>query len=439
MKSAMKLMCLAVIVGCGAQEGATTQQPAPPAAEVAQPLPETPPPSPITIADPGPVPPEARNLTSGNAAFAADLYTRLAARTSGNLVFSPMSIRAALAMTYGGADGTTATEMATTLHFEGEPDAVHRGYGWSMRHWNETTPRPYTLAVANRLFVDSARTIVPAFEAMTAEHYLAAVQTLDIARDPEASRTTINGWVDRATAHHIREVIPQDGLDPLTALVLVNAVYFEGQWETPFDRDDTKPETFFARGRDAISVPTMSMHQYARVGHHRDGLRTLELPYRGGDYAMTILLPDARDGLPAIERQLSAVKLAHWLGTAGAEGDVDITLPRFELEPELVELRDDLIALGMPSAFDPDRASFHGLLQTEDPVWISKVLHRAMIEVDEQGTVAAAATAVAVDALLGLPPEPVTFHVDHPFLFLLRDRNTGAILFLGRVTDPSQT
>ncbi len=439
---------MTALAGCGAHDGAPLRDPSPPPESHAS----QPPVAPIEPNEPTPndavdeastdraaVPQEARNLTSGNAAFAVDLYARLAARSpNDNIVFSPASIRCALAMTWAAAGGATASEMASTLHFEGDADAVHRGFGWSLRHWNRSTARPYTLTVANRLFVDVTREPTPAFLALTSEHYLAGVERMNVVLDSEAARAAINGWVDRTTEHHIPEIVPPGAIDPSTPLVLVNAVYFEGQWETPFDPADTRPATFHAEGRRAISVPTMSVHTSVRFGHHADGLSIVELPYEGDELALILLVPDRRDGLADVERQLSSIKLAHWLGMASGYTEVDLTLPRFKLEPAAIGLSDELAAMGMPSAFDPDRAELHFNQNAREHPHLRQVLHRAMIEVDEQGTVAAAATAVMAGTGAA-PPQPTQLHVDHPFLFALRDRVTGALLFFGRVVDPRES
>ncbi len=367
-------------------------------------------------------------------AFGCDLYQK--ARTAGgNLVLSPSSIVAALAMTLGGARGRTASQMRRVLHVEGPTEAAVEAAGRLLGGYASGMPG-VTLHLANRLFGDKAYSFDPAFLTHTAEFFGAPLEPVDFKND--RARRRINRWVADQTEGRIEDLIPVGGVDALTRLVLANAIYFFGDWEQPFLPDATRPEPFFA-GPTELRVPMMHQTEelrFARV----DGLRVLELPYRGGDLAMVVALPDAADGLDACEASLSAATIAGWRA-ALSPTRVAVSLPRFQLEPPSLSLREALTALGMPLAFDRDKADFTGIASPPDPderLAISDVFHKAFIKVDEKGTEAAAATgAVMAARSLSVERRPVSFRADHPFMFLLVDRRSGLVLFMGRVCEPA--
>ncbi|AKT38565.1 serpin family protein [Chondromyces crocatus] len=398
-------------------------------------------------AAPRPSPPtegESMDLAASSNAFATDLYAQLRTK-EGNLAFSPASITLALTMTWGGAKGETASQMAKVLHLTGGQDAVFEAAGKQLSVWNDASRTAYTLRVANRLFGEKTFTFEDAFLKKTATSFSAPLEPTDFAssaKAPETARARINGWVEKETQDRIKNLIPSGVLDTSTRLVLVNAIYFLGSWVTPFPKASTRPAPFHGSKGAAKDVPTMNLtshFKYAAV----DGLRVLELPYKGDELSMTLVLPDDKKGLPAVEKQLTADKLSSWI-QAASRAKVNVALPQFELSPSVYALRNPLSTLGMPDAFDERRADFTGIANPTNPsnrLLITQVLHKAFVKVDEQGTEAAAATGVIMGVRSAAPrPEPIVdFHADHPFLFFIRDVRSGMILFVGRVEDPAST
>jgi serpin B len=366
--------------------------------------------------------------------FAVDLYARLRSTEKGNLFFSPQSISTALAVTYAGARGETAEEMARTMHFSLPQDRLPAGYAeltQAVRGGGGT--QSYRLSIANRLWGQRGMSFLDAFVAVTRRDYGAELGLVDFATNAEGARGEINGWVAKETEQKIRDLIPAGVLGPDTRLVLANAIYFRGDWARQFEKSATHEQPFHVSGGTTVAVPLMFAKMTAGFGGQPDvGLKVVELPYKGDDLSMVVLLPDAPEGLAEMEAKLTAESLRQW--TAGlARRDVLVYLPRFSMESGF-GLGSTLAAMGMPLAFS-DRADFSGMNGTRD-LSISAVLHKARVDVDEQGTEAAAATGVAVGVRAVRPEEPPTFRADHPFVFFIRHNPTGAILFLGRVTNP---
>jgi serpin B len=388
-------------------------------------------PRPAAAADPAD--PAAAVASDGNA-FAFDLYGRLRSSQSGNLFFSPQSISTALAMTYGGARGDTAAEMARTLHFSLPQDQLPAAYAALLAKLNGPGgERRYRLSVASRLWAQRGTTFLEPFLTATRKYYGAELGLVDFMKDAESARAEINGWVRKETADKITDLIPPGVLGPATRLVLANAIYFQGTWARQFAKSATHDQPFHASGERTVTVPLMFGKVRAGYAAHADaGLKVLELPYQGDDLSMLILLPDAPDGLPAIEGRLTAEAVGGW--TSGlAREDVLVYLPRFSVESRFA-LAPTLGAMGMPLAFS-DKADFSGMDGQRD-LFVSDVVHKARVDVDEEGTVAAAATGVVVGVMAAVKEAPV-FRADHPFVFLIRHNPTGAILFLGRVADPT--
>jgi len=369
--------------------------------------------------------------------FGLELWKRLPA--SGNQVFSPASITTALAMTWGGAGGETAAQMRKVLHFQGSPADVMKASGDLSASLTDPK-RPVTFRVANRLFGEAGFPFEPAFLAATRAAYGAPLEPLGFAAAPDRARVHINHWVEGQTEKRIRDLIPSGGITEETRLVLANAIYFLGDWQSPFEKESTRPQPFHVSSTGKKDVPTMN--QSAAFRHARGhGLAVLELPYKGGQMSMLVLLPEAVDGLAGLEKDLTAEGLDRLVG-ALAPTRVAVALPKFEVDPQgSLPLADHLKAMGMPLAFDRRRADFTGIANPKNPddrLSIGNVFHKAFVKTDEKGTEAAAATAVVMMRAAGMPaPPPVTFTADHPFLFLIRDTASGAILFLGRVADPS--
>lgn len=368
-----------------------------------------------------------------------DLYRRFCQKP-GNLVISPASLTTALAMTWAGARGETAEEMRAVLHLEGSMDEVSTLSGRLLRSL-QASSSPALLRIANRIFAEAAYELVPAYETLTRETFDAPIELVDFISAPEESRTQINQWVEDRTERRIQNLIPARAIDPDTRLVLVNAIYFLGTWEEPFQERATHPAPFHVTPFETKNVPTMHrMHAFSvsRMG----GVTALELPYQGDRLAMVLLVPDQVDGLARLESTLDTQGLDAITSRMRPE-TVDLALPKFEVCPtESLSLRRALEALGMPKAFDPDDADFTGIANPPDPadrLCISDIFHKGFVRVDEKGTEAAAATAVVMFRAGGMPKEPLQIKIDRPFLFLIRDNATGLILFLGRVTDPSRT
>jgi serpin B len=298
--------------------------------------------------------------------------------------------------------------------------------------------RACTLRIANQLFGAQAYAFEPAYLEQVRAAYGAPLEAIAFDRDPDAARDVINAWVSDHTERRILDLLPPGSIGSDTRLVLVNAIYFLGAWHHAFPRAATFDEKFTtARGPRPVAM----MHRTASFGLATDdGVGILELPYAGGDMAMWIVLPDDVDGLARVEQALDAATLAAW-GAALDVVEVAVSLPRFTIDPPSpMALAEDLGALGMRRAFDADGADFTGIANPPDPadrLFISAVFHKAFVQVDEQGTEAAAATAVAMSRAGGMPEPVVEFRVDRPFLFLIVDKISGLVLFLGRVVDPS--
>jgi serpin B len=368
-------------------------------------------------------------LVRGNNAFAFDLYSVVSSR-EGNLFVSPYSISSALAMTYAGARGNTAAQMADVLHYDLAPDRLHQSFSELNKAFN-AGGAGYRLSVANALWSQVGLRFLPEYISVAEKHYDAGLREVDFVFHTEEARSIINRWVEARTENKIVDLIGPGVLDPLTRLVLTNAIYFKGQWEQPFRPEQTEEAPFYlSSGKQAI-VPFM--HQIGTFKYAETGrAQVLELPYSGNELAMTVLLPKPdsslaeleaairTDGIQAILEGLTPIK-------------VDVKLPRFKFEAEL-SLNEYLQHLGMTDAFDDNMADFSGISDTF--LYITHVLHKAFIEVNEEGTEAAAATAVVVGTKSIRLDLPKVFMADRPFVFLFRDLRTGSILFLGRMADP---
>ncbi|MFO0760028.1 MAG: serpin family protein [Byssovorax sp.] len=388
---------------------------------------------------PAPSNAELARIAGSSNAFAFDFYAKARAQ-KGNLAVSPASIHVALSMTAAGAKGDTLSQMARVLHGEGSTEQILDQAGKLMQSFDAADPK-VTLRVKNRLFGDKSYSFEKPFLDRSKASFGAALEGLDFKHDLEGSRTHINGWIAKETQDRIKDLIPAGGLVANTRLVLTNAIYFLGDWQDPFNKDATRPAPFFTAPGASKDVPTMHQAEHFKFAAI-DGVKVLEMPYVGGQLAMTIVLPDAADGLDAVESKLSQKTFDGWIG-AMKHQQVMVSLPKFEVNPQAsLSLGDILIGMGMPLAFDADKADFTGIANPPSPadrLYISKVFHKAFVKVDEKGTEAAAATAVVMARAGGAPMKPAEFKADHPFLFALRDLRSGIILFMGRVSDPSTT
>ena len=372
-------------------------------------------------------------LVQANSRFAFDLYQRVkGGDASGNLFCSPHSISECLAMVYAGAAGATATQMASVLHFNSLAGSPHDSFGQLDGHLQQIDAAgDVRLAVANGMWVQQDYVILPAFTQTIQNDYRGALFQADFAGDAEGAREQINTWVEEATYDKIQDLIPPGALTDATRLVLANTIYFKGMWLFPFDPALTSDETFYLTNGTTTAVSTM--HQTAEFSYMEDSAKqVISLPYMGGDISMIVILPKAVNGLAAVEAGLDAQALNTCLASL-AQRNVELALPKFRVESEF-SLSDTLAAMGMPAAFDPNVANFSGMDGTRN-LYISFVIHKAFVQIDEEGTEAAASTAAGMGTT-SAPSEPVAFRADHPFLFLIRDNSSGAILFVGRVADP---
>jgi serpin B len=370
-------------------------------------------------------------------AFAVDLYGKLSSKP-GNLFFSPASITSAFAMAYAGARGTTASEMASTLHFALPPDRLHPAMGALLAQLNGAHQN-YELHMANALWAEKDQHFLPDYTSLMKRDYAAGFQPVDFKSNPEAARALINTWVADQTKQKILNLVPPGSVTPLTRLILTNAIYFKAAWADQFSKSQTQTEDFHLSA--AKTVKADLMHETKSGQYFRgSGFQALELPYLHDELSMIVLLPDSPDGLPALEKSLTAANLDKWISSLAHEQTIIITFPQFKITQQF-ELSSALEALGIKQAFHPNTADFSGI--TGDKSFsISAAIHKAYIDVDEQGTEAAAATAVIMLSMAmrpsAPPPPPIIFRADHPFLFLIRDNSSGAILFLGRLTDPTK-
>ncbi|HXQ82039.1 MAG TPA: serpin family protein [Opitutaceae bacterium] len=376
--------------------------------------------------------PPAADAAHAGAALGADLYRLFAAR-EGNIVFSPYSISEALALLSAGAGGKTRQELLDTLHWTLPSDQMAAAFGAQDRQLAGAAGDGAVLSVANGLWYQRGHEPLAAFLQAARQSYGAEVRIADFSADLPVSRHMINTWVERKTGGKITDLLPADALTPRTRLVLANAVYFKGRWERPFDAQRTVPAAFFTAAGESVMAPTMARTAQFRT-RRADGCDLLDLPYAGGRLSMVIVLPEARDGLPALEEHLSAAGLSLWLESLdqAAPAELGVTLPRFKMA-FAAELTKALSRLGLATAFVPGAADFSPINGRND-LYVSNVLHKAFIDVNEEGTEAAAATGVVVVKSAAVLPRK--FLVDHPFLFLIRDASTGSLLFLGRIVDP---
>ena len=387
------------------------------------------------LAAPSPGEAAVSDLVAGNTRFALGLYGVLFDK-SANLFYSPYSISLALAMTYAGARGNTEQEMAQALAFTLPQDRLHPAFNSldqalsSRGEKAQQEGERFRLHVANSLWGQQGFSFQPAFLDLLAQHYGAGMQVLDFESAPEPSRQTINRWVEEQTEQKIKDLLPAGSVDRLTRLVLTNAIYFNAGWKDPFEAEATQDGAFHLLNGSTATVPMMQESESLGYGEG-EGCQVVELPYVGDEMSMVILLP-AEGRFEEFARGLDAGRLAGALQGIGP-AQVQLTLPKFKYESS-VALKDALAKLGMAEAFE-DRADLSGMTGRRD-LYISDVYHKAFVAVDEKGTEAAAATAVVMQ-VTAMPAEAKEVRVDRPFIFLIRDMQTGAILFLGHVVNPA--
>ncbi|MGQ9545661.1 MAG: serpin family protein [Dehalococcoidia bacterium] len=375
-------------------------------------------------------------LVEGNNIFAFRLYQALKGQ-DGNLLYSPYSISLALAMTYAGARGETAEQMANTLQFLLQQERLHPAFNWldiELASRGEGAQgkdgEGFRLNIVNAIWGQKDYSFLSEFLDVLAENYGAGLRILDFINETEKSRLTINHWVSDQTEGRIKDLIPQGAIDALTRLVLTNAIYFNAAWKYPFDENMTADGPFYLLDGEQVIVPMMK--QTESFGYAEgEGYQAVELLYDGGELSMVILLPEA-DNFRAFEQELQAQDVSDIISNLQPT-EVALTMPKFQFDSAF-RLKDTLSGMGMPLAFSGE-ADFSGMTGTPD-LCIGDVIHKAFVSVDEAGTEAAAATAVIMK-LTAMPGQPVEVTIDRPFMFLIRDIETGAILFVGRVSNPT--
>ena len=373
-------------------------------------------------------------VTAGDNAFAIDLYAHLR-RQPGNLFFSPESISTALAMSYAGARGQTAAEMAKTLHFTLPPDHLHPAMGALLADLSATHPG-YQLRAANALWAQQGYAFLSDFLHITRSDYGAGFHQVDFKDGSDSARQTINQWVAQKTEEKIKDLIGPGVLNRQTRLVLTNAIYFKGDWEEQFDRSLTKAEDFRVSPAQSVNAPMM--HRDGAFNYFDGGtFQALEIPYTSRELSMIVLLPKDPAGLTTLEQSLTAAGAKPWLSQLRPAPKVILTFPRFKITQQF-SLAGTLASMGMSSAFNA-HADFSGINPSRE-LYLSAVIHKAFVDVNEEGTEAAAATAIiGLRATVARRPQPpIVFRADHPFVFLIRENKSGAILFLGRVVDPTK-
>lgn len=393
--------------------------------------------------DTGSTPQGIQEVVNSNNQFAFELYSELDKSYNGNLFYSPYSISAALAMTYEGAKGQTAEEMKSVFHFP-ENGILRPNFAAIYNNINSGN-KEYELRTGNALWAQYDYQFLKEYTDIVEQYYGGKVANLDFNQENEKSRQTINAFIEEQTNDKIKALIPQGALSPMTRLVLTNAIYFKGSWEWEFDKSDTKEQDFKITPTNIVKVQMMHMDPDKARFKYADleKLQILELPYKGDKISMLILLPKQGEDYDfELEQtvisdytlkdiELSSEKLNEYKSKMQETKLNSILLPKFEFDTKYL-MKDTLSALGMPNAFSSD-ADFSGMDGTRK-LYIDKVIHQAYVKVDEKGTEAAAATSVS---MMEKAISRNFFNADHPFIFIIQEKETGNILFMGRVIDPT--
>uniref|UniRef100_A0A8C9DSZ7 Serpin domain-containing protein n=1 Tax=Prolemur simus TaxID=1328070 RepID=A0A8C9DSZ7_PROSS len=388
-----------------------------------------------------------KSLSEANTQFALDMFRQFGKSKEDNIFYSPLSITSAFAMLLLGCRENTALQIEKVLHFNEVTENtkertaachvrnVHHQFQKLLTELNKPTDA-YELKIANRLYGEKTCKFLQEYLANTKEFYLASAESVDFKNAAEESVKKINSWVETQTNGKIKDLFPNKTLGNTTVLVLVNAVYFKGQWEKKFNKEDTKEGEFWLNKDTSKSVQMMSQRKSFNFALLEDvQARVLEIPYKGKDLSMIVLLPNEIDGLQKLEDKLTAEKLIEWTSSQNmSKRDVDLYLPRFKVE-KTYDLKDVLMAIGVVDVFSPQDADLSGMTGS----WglaVTKALHKSFVEVTEEGAEASTATGIAVS--LTSPPYSIheEFHCNHPFLFFIKQNKTNSILFFARVSSP---
>ncbi len=377
-------------------------------------------------------------LVQGDNAFALDLFHSLSSE-NGNLAFSPYSLSVALAMPYAGARGQTETQMAQALHYTLPQDRLHPAFNRLDQDLAKEgqaaseSAQPMQLKIANAVWAEQTFSFLQSYLDLIAQNYGAGIRLSDIVHNPDGVRQAINDWVSQQTNNKIKDLIPSGAMDAATRMVLVNAIYFKADWSNEFDPANTKDAPFNLLDGTQVTSKQMADHFSGVPYASGDGWQAVELPYVGDTAAMDILVPDA-GRFQDFESSLDVQKLDAMIGSMQPVG-LELAMPKFSFRSTF-DMGSPLSSLGMSDAFNADRADFSGMTGKRD-LYITKVVHQAYIAVDEKGTEAAAATGVVMGlTAIQMPDKQLT--IDRPFIFVIRDVQSGQILFLGRVLDPTK-
>ncbi len=377
-----------------------------------------------------------KTQVTGNTDFTFELYGKLVDDSNvskSNLFFSPYSISTVLAMTYGGARGETQKQMAATLHFTLPGERLHAAFGFLQKQLiEENKSQGYQLFVANGLWGQKDEPFRKEFIELNNDYYGAGLRQLDFINETEQSRQIINSWVEEKTKHNIKDLIPQGGVTEETRLALTNAIYFKGEWKTKFEKRYTAYVDFVISDNHKVKIPMMLLKEKFKF-YEDEKLQVLELPYKGDELSMLVLLPNDINNLTEIENTLSADRLNGFLSKMKTT-EVDVLFPKFKIVWGTFSLKNILKKMGMLDAFDFGKADFSGINDNKELI-ISDVFHKAVVEVNEEGTEAAAGTSVMMVLSGG---NFFTFCANHPFVFIIKDNRTGSILFMGRMMNPSE-
>ncbi|EAY31427.1 scca2/scca1 fusion protein isoform 1 [Microscilla marina ATCC 23134] len=368
----------------------------------------------------------------GSNQFALELYKKLSSNPQKNVFVSPYSISSALAMTYAGAKGSTAQEIANALHLP--KNSVHQDFKNLNTHLNQLNTKGLQLSVANALWSEKSQKFLKAYLGLTQSCYRAKVKRLDFKQQPEKSRLIINKWVEDKTQRKIKNLIPKGIINQTTRLVLTNAIYFKGQWKYKFKKSQTRKMDFIAGKQKISDVKFMQMQRKFKYAE-TESLQVIELPYASQKVSMVVLLPKDINGIAKLEASLTAESYQKLMDRLFYT-QVKLSLPKFKMTLN-VKLKNVLKTMGMQQAFG-NTADFSGMTGNKS-LKISEVVHKAFVEVSEKGTEAAAATAVVVrtkSASAHRPVKPKVFRADHPFIFMIKDNTTGSILFMGKLANP---
>jgi serpin B len=378
-----------------------------------------------------------KKTAQNNNDFAFELYQKIAEKEKENIFISPFSISTALAMTYVGANSQTAKDMAKTLRFDENNIDFHSKYAMYLKQLENNAKNTITLNIANRLWADKKYELQNEFIETNAKAYQSPLQLLDFQKKAEASRKTINTWVEKQTENKIQELIPAGMVNEETRLVLTNAIYFKADWFSQFEKSKSKPNKFVKIDGSEKEVVFMNKEKTRYNYSETEKYQSIRLPYKGGKHSMVIVLPKSSKNIPSVEKEIKNSdfdKLYH-----SSREEVIISIPKFKTTIPL-SLSEFLKPMGMKLAFTPF-ADFSKMTPTKD-LYISEVIHKAFIEIDEEGTEAAAATAVVMmvtSSAMQMERMPLYFIANKPFLFYILDDDTKAILFMGRIMEPKMS